>query len=131
MFNSFCFLSNATLLLKHDKIYTFFFCLCLRFANSHHMESIMKKIFSVIIANDRTSEVTLTTAVPLTELNTTSVVPLCEGTFTTTYISFEISSKNLYEISSSIPPLKSFTSFDKATTSNSGIIVIYIFLLIC
>lgn len=75
---------------------------------------------------DNKTEVTLTTAVLLSKLNSTSVIPLSEKTFTTTGISSELSSNNSYEISSFIPPHKSFTPFDKATTSNSGIYVIYV-----
>lgn len=82
------------------------------------------KLFSVMVTNDSKTEVTLTTADLLPQLNSTSVVPLSEETLTTTGISPELSSNNPYEISSSIPPLKSFTTFDKATASNSGINVI-------
>lgn len=76
-----------------------------------------------MVTNNSKTGVILTTAVLSPEMNSTSAVT--EDTFTTTVISSELSSNNPFEISSSTPPLKSFTSFDKATTSNSGINVIY------
>lgn len=78
-----------------------------------------------MITDDSKIEITLTTTVLSPELNLTSVVP--EDTLTTTGISSELSSKPSYEISSSTPFLKSFTSFDKAMESNNGINVIYVF----
>lgn len=76
-----------------------------------------------MITDDSKIEVTLTTTVLSPELNSTSVVP--EDTLTTTGISSELSSEHFYEISSSTPFLKSFTSVDKAMESNNGMIVIY------
>lgn len=115
------YLSLATLPLENGKnkyfLFLFYFVLALDSCNIKHMKIILK--ISVTVKNDGKTEVILTTAVLSLELNSTSVVT--EDTFTTTGISSELSSTNPSEISSSIPPLKSFTSFDKATTSNSGI----------
>lgn len=82
------------------------------------------EFFFAMITDDSKIEVTLTTTVLSPELNSTSVVP--EETLTTTGLSSELSTKHSYEISSSTPFLKSFTSFDKAMESNNGIIVIYV-----
>lgn len=120
-------LSYALLLLKRNKIITFFsFFFGIRFTQ-FVTRRINYEIFFSMITDDSKIEVTLTTTVLSPELNSTSVVP--EDTLTTTGISSELSSEHFYEISSSTPFLKSFTSVDKAMESNNGMIVIYGFFL--
>lgn len=76
----------------------------------------MLLVFTEMITNNQTSEVTSTTVNQSSEDYTTSVVHSSEDTSTTTVHASKLRSKYPLEVPSSIPFPNSSTSFNKATT---------------